>query len=113
MSYVDKAALLAPADLDEADVEITGGTVRVRGLTRHEAGLVQKNPDVDGKDRVTIAFGLVIPQLTESEVAAWMKTSKASDCVKIATRIAELSGLIESSAQDAYKSDGLERDAGI
>lgn len=113
MSQLDKAALLATQELEEDDVKISGGTVRVRALTRFEAGQVQKNPDTDGKDKVTLAYGLVEPKLTEAEAAAWMRTGKAGDCVKVATRIAELSGLIESSGQDAYKSDGRGSEPGV
>lgn len=106
MSYVDKAALLAPAALDEDDVPIKGGEVRVRGLTRFEAGKVQERTDTDARDRLTMHYGLVNPTLTEAEVGDWMNSARASDCVDVARRIAELSGLIETSGTDAYKSDG-------
>lgn len=113
MSYVDKAALLAPPALDEDDVPVKGGEVRVRGLTRFEAGQVQKRTDTDGRDRLTMHYGLVNPKLTESEVGDWMQSGLAGDCVDVARRIAELSGLIETSGTDAYKSDGDDSGPGV
>lgn len=113
MSYLDKAALLTPAALEHDDVDIAKGTVRVRGLTRFEAGQVQKRDETDAKDRLTLTYGLVNPALTEAEAGEWMKADKAGDLVRVCNRIAELSGLLESSGTDAYKSDGHEPEPGV
>lgn len=104
--YVEKTALLTPPVLEEDDVTIAKGKVRVRALTRFEAGQVQKRTDTDAKDRITLTYGMVTPNLTEAEAGEWMRTDKAGDLVKVTTRIAELSGLLEASGTDAYKSDG-------
>lgn len=101
MSAVDKAALFVP-HLEEDDVEIATGTVRVRALTRFEAGLVQQRAETDAKDRLTLTYGMVAPVLTEAEAGDWMKAGKAGDLVMVVTRIAELSGLLESSPKATF-----------
>lgn len=104
---LDKAALLAPVDLDEDDVAIPrlGGSVRVRGLSRLDAA---KLANVSGIDREAhiLAMGLVDPAMSVSEVKQWMAGAPAGEFNPVAERIGELSGLLESSEKDAYKSDG-------
>lgn len=111
--YVEKAALLTPPALEEDDVTIAKGKVRVRALTRFEAGQIQKRDDTDAKDRLTLTYGMVKPKLSEAEAGEWMKADKAGDLVRACNRIAELSGLLESSGTDAYKSDGDGSEPGV
>lgn len=112
MSPVDKAALFV-SNLEEDDVEIAAGTVRVRALTRFEAGQVQQRTETDAKDRLTMTYGMVAPPLTESEAGDWMKTGRAGDIVKVCTRIAELSGLLESSPKATFPDAGGEPEPGV
>ena len=97
---MDKAVLLK-GFLPEADVELPSGigTVRVRGLSRQEAVAVQRGvreDDPDANDVLevrAVARGMVDPQLTEDEVAAWRASGVAADVQAVAQRISELSNM--------------------
>jgi hypothetical protein len=107
---VDKEALLKPR-LPEADVEIPGvGTVRVRGLSRYEVLLAQKEQSKGpgAMERVILRFGMVDPAMTEDEVAQWQKASPAGELEPVARKIQALSGIGEGAEKAAYKSDGGE-----
>lgn len=111
--YIEKAVLLTPGALEEDDVTITRGKVRVRALTRFEAGQVQQRTETDAKDRLTLTYGMVNPALAEAEAGEWMKADKAGDLVKVTTRIAELSGLLESSPQATFPDVRDESGSGV
>ena len=101
---MDKDLLFKPR-LPEAEVDIPGvGTVRVRGLSRIEAILVQKCDDIEARERKIISFGLVDPELSEHEAGRWQKASAASELESVTTVIANLSGLNADAAKEAYKS---------
>lgn len=105
---IDKAALFAPR-LPEQDVEIPGvGTIRVRALTRLEAGQVERRGagDIDGKERLILSFGMVDPELTEAEAGQWMKLVTPGEITTVAMTIAELSGLLEGSPKATFPGDG-------
>lgn len=100
---MDKELLFKPR-LPEADVDIPGvGTVRVRGLSRVEAMLVQKAQGVDATERRILAYGMVDPEMTEVEVARWQKSSVAGEIEPVSRKIAELSGMLDNSAKEAVK----------
>lgn len=97
--------LLFKARLPEADVDIEGvGTVRVRGLSRMEALLLNKIDDVEAKERRILVYGLVDPVLTDAEVRRWQQASVAGELEPVTRVIAELSGILPESAKEAYKS---------
>ena len=103
---VDKAALFAPR-LPEADVDVPGvGTIRVRALSRAEGMRIKDMKGTEATERLILAMGMVDPALTEAEVGQWMKAAPAAEIEPVSLKIAELSGLLDGSAQGAYKSDG-------
>lgn len=105
MTYITKADLATPR-LKEDDVEIEGiGMVRVRALSRLEAATL---PETNKSDREAhiLAMGLTNPKMSVSEIKAWQAAAPAGELNVVAQRIGELSGLLETSGTDAYKSDG-------
>ncbi|MFI6763853.1 hypothetical protein ACIBF5_32495 [Micromonospora sp. NPDC050417] len=92
----------------EDDVPLpSGGTVRVRGLTRGEVKDISDGVN-EGKNMepYSLSLALVDPVLTEEE-AAGMTTSGCFDDVQaITTRVNELSGIAQGSAKESYKSPG-------
>jgi hypothetical protein len=103
MSSVDKKLLFKPR-LPEADVEVEGiGIVRVRGLNRMEAMLAQAAADPAEIERKILSFGMVDPELTEAEVKLWQKASTAGEIEPVSSKIAELSGMLSSSAKEAVR----------
>jgi hypothetical protein len=100
---MDKETLLTPR-LPEATVEIPGvGTIRVRGLNRAEAMLVQQAQGPEAIERKLLAFGMVDPVMTEAEVGRWQKASVAAELEPVTAKITELSGLLPGSAKEAVK----------
>lgn len=100
---MDKDQLFQPR-LPERDVVIDGvGTVRVRGLSRHEAILVQAETGVLA-ERKMLHFGMVDPALSEAEVTTWQHASPAGELEPVTLAIADLSGIGEGAAKAAYKS---------
>lgn len=101
---MDKELLFKPR-LPEDEVEVPGlGTVRVRGLSRAEATMIESAGTTEAKERKILAFGMVDPALTEAEVGRWMKAAPAGEIQPVSTRIAELSGMLDDSAKAAVKS---------
>lgn len=100
---MDKELLFKP-HLPEDEVEVPGvGVVRVRALSREEAKAIQKIEDYGLRDLHQIAIGLVDPKLSVSEVRRWAEASPANEMEAVATRIAELSGVVEESAKKVVK----------
>ena len=109
---MDKEKLLAPrydtaSGLPEADVEIPGvGTVRVRGLSRHEL-LVHERERGNGTlamESIMLSLGMVDPALTRDEARQWHKVSQAYEIGPVIDRINELSGIGPNAQREAYKS---------
>lgn len=100
---VDKEALFKPR-LPEADVEVEGlGTVRVRGLSRAEAMKVQNLSGTAAIERAMLSMAMVAPKLSEGEVRQWQEASIAGEIEPVTNKVAELSGMTETAAKDAYK----------
>lgn len=103
---LDRAALLRPR-LEEDDVPVGKlGTVRVRALSRKEAADLNDLTDTLAREAFIVATGMVDPVMTKADVLDWQAAAPAGELDPIALRIGELSGLLESSEKDAYKSDG-------
>lgn len=100
---MDKAALLAKR-LPEGKVELSVGTVTVRGLSRAETIAVQAIDDPATQDRKMLAYGLVDPQLDEDEVAAWEAAAPNSEHRQVLNEIVRLSRLTDSAPKEAVKS---------
>lgn len=103
---MDKEALLR-SRLPEDDVEIPDlGTVRVRGLSRYEVLLAQKElpKGVLAMERVMLRFGMVDPPMSEDDVTAWQKASPAGELEPVTRRIQSLSGMGDGADKAQYKS---------
>ncbi|HZO69206.1 MAG TPA: hypothetical protein VFB74_29805 [Kribbellaceae bacterium] len=104
MTFASKDELLK-ARLPEAVVTIEGvGDVRVRGLSRVEAMLIQKVDDPEARERRILAYGMVEPSVTEAEAGRWQKASVAGELEPVTQKIAELSGILTGADKEAYKS---------
>lgn len=99
---MDKANLLKPR-LSEGTVDIPGvGEVRVRGLSRHEVMFdVNKAKGAGAVERRILALGMVDPEMTEDDVAEWMKVTHAGELEPVVEKISELSGLGEGADKEA------------
>lgn len=116
MSDDDLKARLLTRRLPEDEVEVPGiGVVRVRGLNRAEAMHVQaaKGKGPEATERRILALGLVDPPMTEAEVGQWQKASPGGEIEPVSTKIAELSGMLDSSAKDVVKTFRSGPDAGV
>ena len=91
--------ILAKAVDQEVVTLPSGGTVKVRGLTRDEAMEVRKRPDDAARDNYMIATGMVEPVLSEDDVALWATTAPAGDSVEITRAIGRLSGMVEGAGK--------------
>jgi hypothetical protein len=103
---MDKDALLK-SSIPEREVEIPGkGTVRVRGLSRHEylqMGIIGKE-DLDKAEIYMLRLGLVDPSLSSAEVAQWRREAAAGEVDPVTDAINALSGLGEHAVRDAAQS---------
>jgi hypothetical protein len=110
---VDKEALFKPR-LPEADVEVPGiGTFRVRGLSRAEV-LKLNNVSANGPlavERAMLAMALVDPELSEGEVKQWQEASLAGELEPVSDKVAELSGMKDGQAKEAYQAFEQDPDA--
>lgn len=84
------------------------GTITIRGLSRAESLKVQACPEVAGKDRLIIEYGVVDPRLTATDVREWQDNATSGEIEALSARIGRLSGLLEESPRAAYKSPGDE-----
>lgn len=76
-----------------------GSYVVIRGLTRNEALAVREAETLADKDNLLISLGLVEPQMTPEDVAAWAESDEAGVLAGISTRIGELSGMSEGAGK--------------
>lgn len=100
---VDKAALFTPR-LPTEDVEVPGfGVVRVRALNRAEAMAVQSVTGIEARERKMLAFGLVEPAFTESEVGQWQRAAPANELEAVTVVVGRLSGMYEKAEKEVVK----------
>lgn len=96
--------LLFKAQVNEAEVDLNAGTVRVRGLTRGEMHAMQAHKaDPTLVEQRTVKAGLVDPQLSLEEVKRWYETGLAGDVQKVVDAILGLSGMTPGSDKEAYR----------
>ncbi|TCO64953.1 hypothetical protein [Actinocrispum wychmicini] len=101
---MDKEKLFTP-QLDEQDVEVRGGTVRVRAVSRREMlDLRAKVNDPVQVEQHIVATAMLDPVLTPDEVGRWQEAATPGDLEKVTAAIARLSGLDELAGKAAYKS---------
>lgn len=101
---MDKELLFSSA-LDDAEVEISRGKVRVRGLSRAEIhGMNRgKDPNPTLVEQRTVQLGLVDPELTLDEVQRWYTVAPAGDIQKIVNAVLDLSGMTDGADKEAYR----------
>jgi hypothetical protein len=94
------------ARLPERDVDVDGvGTVRVRSLSRAEAGRLKEFVDNPEAGEVfVLATGLVDPVLSEDEVRQWQAAATSAEVEEVTTAILGLSGLLGDAIGDARRS---------
>jgi hypothetical protein len=91
----DLKELLLSRRIDEGKVELSVGTVKVRGLTRGEVFMTQKAGDTESTERRIVAFGMVDPPMNEDDVKTWQRNSPAGELEQVVDKIRQLSGLGE------------------
>jgi hypothetical protein len=101
----DKETFLK-ARLPEKEVDLDGvGTVRVRSLSRAEAGRLKDYTDnADDAEVYVLTVGLVDPALTEEEVRQWLQGATAGEVDIVTTAILGLSGLLGDAVGEARRS---------
>lgn len=98
--YASAEALISSA-LNEEDLPLSTGLVRVRGLSRGEVFMMRKCKEDGGLktegewERRMVSLALVAPKLTEEQVGAWQQGPAGGDLEKLTQKIQELSGLGE------------------
>ena len=90
-------------------VKLADGEVHIRALTRDEALAVRDLDTVAEQDNFIISTGLVEPQLSVEDVAAWAASDDAGELSKVSEGIAELSGMTAKSGKAATKSAARRR----
>lgn len=95
------AEALTTQSLNEEDLPLSSGLVRVRGLSRGEVFMMRKSQQDGGlKDegaweRRMVSLALLQPKLTEEQVGAWQQGPAGGDLETLTEKIQELSGLGE------------------
>lgn len=94
---MDKSKLIADrVSLNTDIVDLDGvGAVTVRGLSRFEFLIAQKNhPDDNLKqERYILSRAMVDPEMTEDDIAAWQKASGPMEINEVANVVNRLSGI--------------------
>lgn len=103
---IDKAAILGRDTVSGTEtITLDGvGEVIVRGLSRAEAIAVQQTDDVARRDVLIAAYGLVEPEMTAEDVAAWQRIPGAGrELEQLTMKVAELSGMLEGQPKEVVK----------
>ena len=86
-------------------VDFGDGTgVVVRGLTRGEAGRLNKADDDMHAERLSMCWGIVEPAMTLSEIEGWYEQGRSGDIQKIMDTMQRLSGSAPGQAKEYTKS---------
>ena len=97
--------LLAGAGPRLDTVDIDGGSVVVRGLTRAEAVQVAAHEDGSPEqEQIMIRLGVAEPQLDDADVKAWYAVALAGDVQNVCLRIQALSGMADGAPKGVTKS---------
>jgi len=95
---------LTHTECPEDDVQLPSGRwVRVRGLTRAEAIKIQTIEGVHETERFALSRGLLIPQMNEPQIDAWMAHAPAGELNPASNRITELSGMDDGAEKQAVR----------
>lgn len=110
---MDKEALFEAAEAEKAEgvaeVEVPGGVVKLRALSRYEVALATKTNtgDLVSATSKILSMALVEPEMTEAEVEHWQKIAKFDTIQVVFEKANELSGLgkyAKQAQKEAYKS---------
>lgn len=71
----------------------------IRGLTRNEALKCRDLPTVEEQDNLLISYGMVEPQMTPEDIAAWADQDNAGLLSAISSRIGEISKMSEGAGK--------------
>lgn len=85
-------------------VELDGGEVVVRGLSRGEASVCGKLDDQDDVEAMALHLGLVEPALSLEDATAWREQDESGEIQKVVDAIQRLSGTAPGQGKDATKS---------
>lgn len=85
-------------------VELDGGEVVVRGLSRGEASACGKLEDPDEVEALALHYGLVDPALSLEDARAWREQDESGELQKVVDEIQRLSGTAPGQGKDATKS---------
>lgn len=100
---MDKETLFSrPVTELHTAVELSMGTVQVRGLTRAE---VEQTGTLDGLDReaATFALAVVDPVMDPEEWLAWFSSGSVGDWTLLSEAVQEASGLGEKEATKSVR----------
>lgn len=102
-SLADLTAPAVPAATREEDFELESGlSVRIRPLTRAEVMLIGKRDlPTDKKEAAYVAKAMVLPAMSEKDVAKWQDNSAAGDMQELVERIQKISGMSKKGAKAA------------
>ena len=96
--------LLTGGRLRTATVDVDGGTVGVRGLTRAEALLVRAAGETaPDQEPLIVLYGLCDPQLDAAGVKELFDVLSAGDVQQLVATITDLSGMGEGAGKAATK----------
>lgn len=101
---------LTTVQLPEEAHEVRPGLkVTVRALTRDEVLTLQEYGQKEETsnaqyEQSMLALALVSPKMTKNQIKAWQKASVATEIDGVVRRVMRLSGMIEDSVNEAYKS---------
>jgi hypothetical protein len=101
---MDKAKLLKNRNKTQ-DVEIDGGSVTVRALTRAEVFKFHgKEFEPAEAERKLLAAAMVKPRLTEEEVGEWQAVADSDEINKVLEAVTELSGMTAKATKNGVQS---------
>lgn len=89
---LDKNTLLGAA-LEQEDVKLSIGIIRVRALSRGEVFRAQQAEDAAATEIRLLAAGLVEPAMEEADVKGWYETGAFGDIRTVLEVLFRLSGL--------------------
>lgn len=108
MNYLNVEQLTV-LDLEEDDVEVMGGRVRVRALSRAEVLRIRREAGDDPAkiERLSLVAAMVQPRMTEEAVARWQRNSNANGAIGVVQqRIQQLTGISEGAGKSGLVRHG-------